>query len=165
MTERDTPATPPASPTPVGESNKLETTIPNAARLSTKMRSVLEYMLENGCNVTTAARQTGMNIQAAQRAFRQPHVKKAYRSMLNDLRENAAQNAYLRNIKLAEKAESERLRFDANRWVAGVDGISPVTKVQGQHQHSHSFAGFEYGDIKDVTPDQHTQDVVPDSDD
>jgi myo-inositol catabolism protein IolC len=139
---------------PIAQAATTEPKVPKAARLSAKMRAVLEHMAETGDDLKTTANLKGMNIQAAQRAFRKPHVKKAFVLMCSEVRDNAAQSAYLRINNMAQTAESERLKFDASKWVAGVDGISPVQKSDNRHQHNVTFGGFTYPDLeaKDVTP-------------
>lgn len=123
------------------------------ARITKKIARLVEEMVHNALSRTEAAQRAGMTDDAARKALKRPHVKAYYNQAVADVRENAAQRAYLKIAKLSETGESERLQFDASRWVAGVDGIAPVQKVQGQHHHSHSFAGFEYPTI-DVTPDK-----------
>jgi hypothetical protein len=126
----------------------------NMGRVSDKMRTVIEYMAQEGLPLTQAAEKANIAITSAQRALRKKHVLNALNQAIKEVRDNAAQQAYLRINHMAATSKRDRLGFDANRWVAGVDGLSPVTKVQGQHQHSHSFTGFEYPDLnaKDVTP-------------
>ncbi|WP_170759969.1 hypothetical protein [Ruegeria lacuscaerulensis] len=96
-----------------------------------------------------------MNVEAAQRAFKRPHVKRAFNQLVNAIRENAAQSAYLGIVHLSNTANSDRLKFDTRKWIAGVDGISPVQKVEGRHHHNVQFGGFDYGEEEpiDVTPE------------
>ncbi len=124
-------------------------------RISTKMRAVVTLMANEGIDITTAAQRVGMHPGSAQRAIKQNHVKRLYHQMVSEIMENAAQAAYLRNNYLAKTAESQRLQYDANRWVAGVAGISPIAKVEGRHQHNVTFGGFTFDDpgLVDVTPE------------
>lgn len=133
-------------------------------RISDEMRECVRIMVEEGLPLPMAAEKANITRCTAVKAIQRPHVKALHNQMLKDLKDNAAQQAYLRINSLSITADSERLKYDANRWVAGVDGISPVTKVEGRHHHSHSFGGFDYPDLDpiDVTPT--TQDVVPDGD-
>ena len=114
------------------------------ARVSAISRSALEVMALEGVTPDIAAQRVGMNVRSLKAALRKPHVKALFNQMVKDVRENAAQAAYLRINHMATVAESERLKFDASRWVAGVDGISPVTKSQGTMQHTHNFGGFTF---------------------
>jgi hypothetical protein len=134
-------------------------------RVSAQMKQVIQYMVEKGLPLPAAAEQANMTRDAAVRAFNRPHVKTYFKHLVTQARDNAAQMAYLRINAISETAENERLKYDASRWVAGVDGISPVQKVEGRHQHNIAFGGFDYPDLsaKDVTPD--TQHLVSDDDD
>lgn len=127
---------------------------PSKGRVSPKMKAVIEHMAETGVSLKCAAEHCGMGPDAARTAFNRPVVRRAFNQLVKEVRDNAAQQAYLGIVEQSQKATNERLRFDAKRWVAGVDGISPVQKVHGQHSHSHSFTGFTYPDLepKDVTP-------------
>lgn len=118
-------------------------------RVSGKVRDAIEIMAYEGIDIRTAAQRVGVRPDSLKRSFKLPHVRNAYNQTVKDIRDNAAQSAYLRINNLAGTTQNERMRFDASRWVAGVDGIAPVQKVQGQHIHKHSFADFDY---EDVTP-------------
>lgn len=122
--------------------------------LHTKTREALEDMAHKGLPLPHAAKLHGMRPDSLERSFKKVHVRHAYNQLVKAIRANAAQSAYMRINDLSLNTKSERLKFDASRWVAGVDGISPVTKVEGTMAHSHSFTGFEYPDLKakDVTP-------------
>lgn len=128
----------------------------NGLQLGAQNRQAIEMMAHEGIDLHTAAKRMNVRPDSLIRAFKRPKVKRAFNQLLKDIRENAAQAAYLRINHLAKTGTSERLRLDANRWIAGVDGISPVQKVHGQHHHSHAFQGYEYDDPNapiDVTPD------------
>lgn len=136
--------------------NTPTTTKPKQTRLriSPQMREVLELMVHEGLPLPLAAQKVGMTIEAAKRAERRQHVRNLYNQMVDQVRKGAAQQAYLGIVHQSHSADNDRLKFDAKRWVAGVDGISPVQKVQGQHQVAHQFTGFAYPTLqaKDVTP-------------
>jgi hypothetical protein len=114
------------------------------ARLSPQMASVLDVMALEGLSVRDAARQVGMSPDAALKALKRPHVKTAYNHMLNEVRQNAAHRAYLRICHLAEAGDSEEVRLRACMWVAGVEDIAPLKKVQAQFA-SGPFGGFLIG--------------------
>jgi hypothetical protein len=116
------------------------------ARLSTQMKDVLELMAYQGLNVRNAATKIGWEPASAVRAFGRPHVKDAYYQLVREIRSNAAQEAYLRINSMANEADSEHVRLAANQWIAGVDGIAAVKRVEGRMTVSHQFAGFDYGE-------------------
>ena len=75
---------------------------------------------------------------------------------------SGGQQAHIRIVDLSRNAKSETIRADCNKWLAGVDNIAPVKKVEANHQHKVAFGGFEVvldrsdgeneHDPKDVTP-------------
>lgn len=113
----------------------------------------MEIMANEGVALPIAAQRAGASVQAMKQAFRRPHVKQAYNQLIADIRANAAQGAYLRINHISQTAQSETVKLDANKWVAGVDGIAAVKRIEGKHSVNHTFGGFEYGhDMQDVTP-------------
>lgn len=143
------------SKTPAPQGPKKTDDLPVNGRISKGMRRTLTIMAEQGLDAREAAIAAGFKPDSAIRALRRPHVKRAFSQMVNNVRDNAAQGAYLRINHMSKTADSERTRLEANRWVAGVDGISPVQKVEGNHRHNVTFGGFEYSGPEpvDVTPE------------
>ena len=130
-------------------------------RVSVKMRNTLTLMAETGVSLKHAANKAGMAEESALKAFRRPHIKRLFKQMVEEVRENAAQLAYLRLNHMSQTAASEHVKADTNKWVAGVDGISPVQKVQGQHHHTVEFGGFTYDDVDTIdhaAPDTKSED-------
>ncbi|SEO13330.1 hypothetical protein [Palleronia pelagia] len=100
-----------------------------------------------------------MDPDSAVRAFRKKHVKDAYFQMVRELRDNAAQRAFARIETLSKTAVSEHVRLEASKWVAGVDGVAPVKRVEGRFSHDIAFNPFDYGDRPfDVTPEAGDED-------
>lgn len=130
------------------------------ARLSREMKQALELMAYEGIDIKEAAKRVEMNTTAALAAWRRPAVKASYNQLCKEIRDNGAQQAYLRIVHMSQNAKSESVKLDANKFVAGVDGIAPVRRVEARHQVSHSFGNFSYDDIEavDVTPDDNQSD-------
>ena len=125
-------------------------------RVSPQMREVIRIMAEEGEDLATAAQRVGIVKSSAIRAFNKPHVRSLYNQHVADIRANAAQAAYLRMNHLSKTAKSEQVKAEANKWVAGVDGIAALKRVEGRMHHQHTFGGFDYseaGPIVDVSPD------------
>lgn len=123
-------------------------------RLGRKSKAALYLMAEEGLTAIEAAKRVGIRPNNFTRTFNRPEIRAAYNQLLKEIRDNAAQLAYLRINHMGKSANSEHVRLDANKWVAGVDGISPVQKVEGRHLHKVQFGGFDYGDSPlDVTPE------------
>lgn len=126
----------------------------NGLGLGANTRQAIEAMAWEGLPPHLSAARYGIRTDNLNRAIARPKVRKALNQLLKEVRENAGQQAYFGIVHMSHASQNDRLRFDAKRFVAGVDGISPVQKVQGQHSHAHSFQGFDYGEIeaKDITP-------------
>lgn len=121
--------------------------------LGARTEKALEDMALRGLSYPQAAIKRNMRPDSLLRAFNRPHVRKVFNQAVKSIRDNAAVSAYLRNVELSQTAQSEAVRADLNKWVAGVDGIAALKRVEGRIAHSHTFSGFgfaEYG--KDVTP-------------
>ena len=123
-------------------------------RVSSQYKAAFMDMIHRGASPQSAAEAHGIRLTNLRRALARPHVRAAYNQTLKAVRDGAAQQAYLRINGMAQEAQSDRLKFDANRWIAGVDGISPVQKVEGRVSHNVQFTGFDYPDLgaKDITP-------------
>lgn len=123
-------------------------------RMSEQLKTALEAMAHEGLSLPLAATRAKMNILSLKAAFRKNHVKQAYNHLIADIRNNAGQSAYLRINHLSQTAESETVRLESNKWVAGVDNIAPIKRVEGRISHTHAFAGFAFGEDEavDVTP-------------
>lgn len=119
-----------------------------------QLKTALEAMAHEGLSLPLAAAHAKMNILSLKAAFRKNHVKQAYNQLITDIRNNAGQSAYLRINHLSQTADSETVKLEANKWVAGVDNIAPIKRVEGRISHIHAFAGFAFGDDEavDVTP-------------
>ena len=129
---------------------------PQRVRISEQMREVIRLMADEGIDIATAAQRVGIVKSSAIRAFNKPHVRSLYNQHVADIRANAAQAAYLRMNHLSKTAKSEQVKAEANKWVAGVDGIAALKRVEGRMHHQHTFGGFDYseaGPIVDVSPD------------
>lgn len=114
-------------------------------RLSAQLKTVIELMAYEGLPLPVAAERANMAVASAKDAFRKPHVKQALNQLVTEIRSGAAQAAYLRINHMSHSVSSEDVKLRANQWVAGVDGIAAVKKVEGRHTHNHTFGGFEFG--------------------
>ena len=82
-------------------------------------------------------------------ALRRPAVK-AYRSqVLAELRQSLPERAIITSSEIMEDAQQKASdRLAAARWLAGIEGVSPIQKTHSVHQ----VVGYDYGDTIDVTP-------------
>lgn len=120
------------------------------ARLSAEMKQVIEIMAYEGLPLPQAVERVGMNLKSAKKAMTKPHVKHAFNQLVAEIRSSAGQLAYLRINRMGSEAQSEPVKLEANKWIAGVDNIAPIRRVEGKYQHNHSFGGFEFGDYDTI---------------
>ena len=126
-------------------------------RIPAKTRDAIVLMVWEAKTQVEAALAVGMKLNTLQRNMRQPHIRKLYNQEFNKLRSGAAVQSYIRIANRGANATSETVAQRADEWIAGVDGISPVKKVEGNHSHSVTFGGFAFArDTVDVTPDHDT---------
>jgi hypothetical protein len=58
------------------------------------------------------------------------------------LRTSEASRTIARAAKLADGAESEHVKLQANTWLAGIEGISPIQKSESLNVHKHLIPGL-----------------------
>lgn len=111
-------------------------------RINAKTREAVRLMVEEAISRPEAAQIAGLTDQGLANALRKPTVI-AYRTRLFEaLRTSEAARTVGRAAKLADKAESEHVRLQANTWLAGIEGISPVVKSESTSTHRHLHAGL-----------------------
>ena len=120
---------------------------PVKGRIRPALREAIKAMVWEGTSPSLAAEIGKMTLHGLQQALRKPHIKQLYAQEFRQLRENAAPQAYANIVQMGYQARSEDVRFRANQWVAGVDGISAAAKVQHSGSIAHKFEGFDYAGI------------------
>lgn len=124
-------------------------------RLGVKTVKALEMMAYEGASPDIAAETHGLLRHNLIRAYNTPAVRKAYNQIVRALRENAGQQAYMRIARLSQQSASDHVRLEGNKWIAGVDNIAPVRRVEGKYQVNHSFGGFEFEDPTVINGQSH----------
>ena len=111
-------------------------------------------MAYEGMTLRAAADRFDIRQSNLRRSFENPKVKVTYHELLDHIRQNVGQEAYMRIVELSQSAKSETVRADCNKRLAGVDNIAPVKRVEAKYQHNIKFGGFEYPELEpiDVTP-------------
>jgi hypothetical protein len=111
-------------------------------------------MAYEGLSLHLAAKQHKIRPDNFTRTFNIPAVRRVYNQLVKSIRDNAGQQAYVRMVNLSQTSQSDHVKLEANKWIAGVDGIAALKRVEGRMQHSHTFGGFDYPepDTVDVTP-------------
>ena len=119
--------------------------------LGKKTIGALELMAWEGLPLHEAAKRTGMRNDNLRRSFNLPKVQRRWNLVTRHIRRNEGQAAIARISDLSRNAKSEHVRLEASKWLAGIEGTAPVTRVQGEFRHRLEFSGYEYPTL-DVTP-------------
>lgn len=132
-------------------------------KLAARTIRALEDMAYRGVPLTHAADAHGIRRDSLVRSFNNPATRAVYNQIVSSIREGAAVQAYLRNVELAHLATSETVKLEANKWIAGVDGIAALKRVEGRMAHHHTFGGFDFGTFG--TTVEHSPDTPSGADD
>lgn len=127
-------------------------------RLTAKHRKIMHNMIHKGQSLWDAAIEVNLSFEAAQRLNDKPLFWDTYAQEVEKLRENGSAVAYATIHRLQTQDVGAGVKLNAAKWVAGVDGVAPVTKLEAKHQHHVKFEGFRYErpSMKDVTPGDST---------
>ena len=134
--------------------NPIEPRSKRKAPISKPIRRAVEAIIWEGLGRAEAAERAGIKEDTLYRALRRPHVLKLMKEEHVKLRQGAPFKAYSRIERMAEQADSEHVKMDANKWIAGVDGLAPVSKLDVQANVRHSFVDYDYSEAVDITPDE-----------
>lgn len=131
-------------------------------RISRRLRRAIELMVFEGLSRPLAAERAGMTDSGLYQALRRSHVRSLLAQHFNDLKDGETVRAYFRQVELGEAANSEDVRERANRFVAGIGGLAPVSKVHVRGEHHHRFEGIGFAprpaidgqaeDVQDAEP-------------
>ena len=158
----------PAPPKPKDDQDKELQNLQGAAlppfeglNLGQKSIKALEAMAYEGLSLPIAAERNEMIVGNLNRAFNLPKVRRAYNQIVAALKQNEGLRAYMRIVRLSQVANSDHVKLEANKWIAGVDGIAALKRVEGKFSHTHAFGGFDYPDPEpiDVTPTEPDPDI------
>ena len=108
---------------------------PKQVRISARVKTAIEQMVDHGRNRAEAAQIAGIADDSLYRALTKPEVL-AYRNhRMRVIRESAASRTIAKAEALMDSAESEHVKLDATKWIAGLEGISPVSKSESVINH------------------------------
>ena len=123
-------------------------------RVTERQRLAIRAIVWEGADMRQAGKTARLAPRSMRHAFNLPHVLEALNQEFAARRTSEPFRAYDRQVKLGEGATSEDVQERANRWIAGCDGLAPVTKVAIQAQVHHSFDGIGFAPrTVDATPD------------
>lgn len=134
---------------------------PRQVRISAKVRHALRCMAFEGMERKKAAEKAGLKDDSLYVALRRPEVKALLNEYVADLRKSAAARSIARVDRLADSAESEHVRFQANTFLLGIEGVRPSERVE--HDHTHRIVPGYVLDPSgpDLGKPDHMRDVTP----
>lgn len=100
------------------------------ARISANVKAAIGLMVNEGRSRADAAKACGITDDWLYRALERPECRSYRNHLMQVLRESEASRTIFRAAKLADGAESEHVKLQANSWLAGLEGISPVSKSE-----------------------------------
>mgnify|MGYP001828121038 CR=1 FL=1 len=113
-------------------------------RISDEMHECIEIMATKGLSVHAAADLANIHRDTAVRNLRKPKVIALLNQKIKDIRENAAQAAFMRNVDLAQNSKSEHVRLQTNKWLAAVGGVAPIHNFDRQFNHTFGRSDFDF---------------------
>jgi hypothetical protein len=140
----------------------ITTTSPRKARISGPVRAAIRLMVDEGRSRAEAAKACGITDDWLYRALERPECKSFRNHLMQVLRESEASRTIARAAKLADEAESEHVKLQANTWLAGLESIAPIQRTENMHVHQHVIPGLTinrgnwqpHGDVIDTTAHQ-----------
>lgn len=111
-------------------------------RLSAKNIEALEATAYEGLSPHVAADRPGIRKANLLRAFDAPKACAVFQELVEYICQNVGQQAYKRIVELSQTTKSEAVRADCNKWLASVDNIAPMKRVESDHQHQVQFGSF-----------------------
>ena len=111
-------------------------------RITLKVRAAVTAMVEEGLSRPQAALKAGMSDHGLYQALRKPLVLELLRTLQEVKRTSAGARTIARAESLADGAQSEHVRLQANEWLGGIAGIVPVQKAVVDHVHTHLMPGL-----------------------
>lgn len=92
-------------------------------------------MVFEGLRRDKAAAKAGIADHTLYQALRKPSVLAYLNSQQQVLRTSAAARSVARIDNLADEAESEHVKLNANTFLLGLEGIQPVQRTENIHHH------------------------------
>jgi hypothetical protein len=103
---------------------------PKQVRISARVKTAVEAMVDEGLNRAEAALKAGITDNALYIALRKPEVLAYRNERMKVIRTSAGSQTIFNIAGLASSAQSEAVKLDANKWLAGTDPHDPITPLQ-----------------------------------
>lgn len=111
-------------------------------RISARTRDAIGHMVNEGLSRADAATKAGITDNWLYSQMRKPEVLSLQRELMQMLRTSEASRTIARAAKLADTAESEHVKLQANTWLAALEGIAPVQRTENIHHLNVQVPGL-----------------------
>jgi len=115
---------------------------PKQVRISARVRRCIDLMVGEGMKRCDAATAAGLTDNALYIALRKPEVLAYRNERMRVVRESAASRTIAKAESLMDSAASEHVQADMTKWLAGLEGISPITKSETINHHNGLTPGL-----------------------
>lgn len=115
---------------------------PRLVRLSRNIKTVIDLMVHDGAKLTDALETVGITRGAYLKASTKAEFAAYQQEAMRVLRKGEASRTIARAVQLADGAESEHVKLQANTWIAGLENIMPVQRTENVHLHQHVIPGL-----------------------
>jgi hypothetical protein len=121
----------------------IDTAIPaKQERISGRIRIAVDAMVLDALPRAKAAAKAGISEHGLYKALRKPPTMAYMRAQMQMLRESAASRTIAKAEKLMDEAASEHVQADMTKWLAGLEGIAPVQRIENTHIHRNTQPGL-----------------------
>jgi len=127
-------------------------------RVSAKVKAAIDAMVFEALPRRLAAEKAEMLEHSLYKAMRKPPTLRYLREQMQVLRTSAGAEGVARVAHLMHHAGSEHVQLGAAQWMAGIEGVSPVSRSESLHVHQGTVPGLVINLIQqpaallDVTP-------------
>lgn len=115
---------------------------PRQVRISRNVRRAIDAMVLQGEKRARAAEIAGITDEAMRKAMHKPEVLAYMNTQQQALRTSAAARSIARIDNLADGSDSDHVKLDANKFLLGIEGVSPVQKSESINVHKHLMPGL-----------------------
>jgi hypothetical protein len=116
---------------------------PRQERISRFVKVAIEHMVEHALSRPDAAKAAGITDHALYCAMQKPHVIAYRNELLRVLRSSEASRTIARAAKLADGADSEHVKLQANTWLHEIENGKPTQRTENTHIHKGVLPGLQ----------------------
>lgn len=133
---------------------------PSKLRITTPVKTAIDAMIHDGLTRSQAAQLAGIKDHSLYVALCKPHVLEYKNRVLREFRESLAEKSLSRMDGLADNADKDSTKFQANKFLIEQDQrFTPTSKQIIAGQIEHKFTPGYVIDLSDCADQVSTQQV------